>query len=122
MAGLYRMAVSAAMYKTRRTSKRPPWIRRRPLLEPESLAMGAMPTRAAISRRLSRPSSGNSAISVALATGPMPLADYSSRSRSPKCSRTWPTIWVSMSSSCALMAAMIASMLGCSPLGVICSR
>ena len=44
--------------------------------------IGATPTRAAISRRLSLPSSGNSAIKVALATGPMPLAERSSLSNS----------------------------------------
>lgn len=51
-----------------------------------SLAIGAMPTSAAISRRFRHPSSGTSAISVALATGPIPLADCSSALSWAKCS------------------------------------
>lgn len=42
-------------------------MRRRPRLVPESLAIGATPTSAAIWRWLSRPSSGSSAMRVALA-------------------------------------------------------
>lgn len=47
MTGLRHLALSAAMYRTQRASKRPPWMPRRPRLAPESLAIGAMPTSAA---------------------------------------------------------------------------
>src|SRR5690606_38057572 len=53
---------------------------------------------------------------------PGPPADSSNLSNSPKCSCTSLTICASISSSCALMAATMASMLACSFLSVICSR
>ena len=70
--GLQRLAVSAAMYNARRTSPRPPRLRRWPRFLPLSWLKRARPAREAISCRLSRPNSGSSATSVALVVGPTP--------------------------------------------------
>src|SRR6187455_2036091 len=51
---------------------RPPHTTRLPRSVPLSRASGATPTRAAICLRLRRPSSGTSATSVRLTTGPTP--------------------------------------------------
>src|SRR5262249_39893861 len=72
MSGLRRLATNAAMYKTARTGARPPQMVRLPAHVPLSRFNGATPTRAAISWRLSRPSSGRSASRVVATTGPTP--------------------------------------------------
>ena len=64
MSGLQRMAVMVAMYKTARTSARPPQMKRLPRNVPLSRANGASPTSAAICRRSNAPSSGHLASSV----------------------------------------------------------
>ena len=50
---------------------------------------------------------------ASLATGPMPLAERSSLSNSAQFAWTWLTIWASTSPSCLRIAAIMASMLGC---------
>ena len=70
--GLWRMPVSAARYKAVRTSARPPHTERRPRRVPLSWLMGASPAKAAISRRLIWPSSGNSANRVKAVSVPTP--------------------------------------------------
>ena len=60
------------MERAARTEARPPQTERRPRQAPLSRLKGATPTRAAISWRLSVPSSGTSASKVWQATGPMP--------------------------------------------------
>src|SRR5882724_97452 len=79
------MAVIVAMYRTRRTGARPPVTMRRPRSVPLSRLNGATPTRAAILRRVSRPSSGRSAMRVNAVTGPIPGTERrrSSASRQP---------------------------------------
>jgi hypothetical protein len=54
------------------TRRRPPQMVRRPCSMPLSRLSGARPTAWSISRRLSRPSSGNSASKVRHDTGPTP--------------------------------------------------
>jgi hypothetical protein len=61
-----------AIYKTQRTSARPPFVLRLPRLLPLSLLNGAVPTRAAICLRLQTPSSGRVAINVAAVIFPTP--------------------------------------------------
>ncbi len=73
--GLQRRAVSAAMYRALRTEMRPPQMERLPRSFPLSWLYGASPARAEIWQRLSRPSSGNSAINRALVVGPTPGTD-----------------------------------------------
>ncbi len=70
--GLKRRALSAAIYRLRRTEALPPRIARRPRNSPLSQLKGARPTSAEIFRRLSRPNSGTSAIRVTLVFGPIP--------------------------------------------------
>ncbi len=65
------------MYRALRTEMRPPQMERLPRSFPLSWLYGANPTRAEISRRLRRPSSGSSATSVALVAGPTPGTDFS---------------------------------------------
>jgi hypothetical protein len=77
MIGLQRRAVSAAMYSALRTEMRPHQMDHFPRSFPLSRLYGASPTRAEISRRLSRPSSGSSATSVALLAGPTSGTDLS---------------------------------------------
>src|SRR5437879_3077990 len=60
------------MYSVLRTGARPPQMWRVPRCWPLSQFNGATPTRAAIRRRLSCPSSGKSASSVVAKTGPTP--------------------------------------------------
>src|SRR5205823_1261879 len=72
MRGLQRQAASAAMYSGLRTEARPPRMARLPRSVPESRLNGAKPTRAAICWRLSLPSSGSSAMSVAAVASPTP--------------------------------------------------
>ena len=69
---LHRLAVSAAMYSVARRAPRPPRMRRCPRNAPLSWLNGARPARLAICCRLSRPSSGSSATSVAPVVGPTP--------------------------------------------------
>src|SRR3989338_2926384 len=69
---LHRIAETVAMYKTARTSARPPQTKRLPRCLPLSLANGATPVSAAISRRLSVPSSGHFASIVRVVTAPTP--------------------------------------------------
>src|SRR6266567_3331051 len=90
MTGFHRVAVAAAMKSTARTDARPPQIVRRPRSVPLSRASGATPTSAAISFRLKRPSSGNSARSVRLVIGPIPgtLCNRSSWARHKGLART----------------------------------
>ena len=76
MTGLRLIATREHMYRTARTGDRPPQIIRRPRSLPLSRLNGATPTSAAIFLRLSVPSSGNSANSVAVATGPTPICLY----------------------------------------------
>jgi hypothetical protein len=72
MTGLQRTAARVLMYKTERTSARPPQTDRFPLYWPLSRLSGATPTKWATSRRFSDPSSGNPASSVTDNTGPTP--------------------------------------------------
>ena len=71
------MAERVAMYRAFRTSVRPPAMVRLPRIWPESRLTGATPTRAAIRRRSSWPSSGRSAIRVREVTSPTPGTDVS---------------------------------------------
>lgn len=66
------MAASAAVYRLRRTWARAPKIVRWPRICPESRLNGATPIKALICRRDRFPSSGTSAIKVAMVAGPMP--------------------------------------------------
>src|SRR5687767_3427732 len=81
MVGLWLMATRVAMYRARRTSARPPRIRRYPVRVPLSSANGATPTSLLICRWLSAPSSGSEARSRAEVAGPMPGTDCSNWSR-----------------------------------------
>ncbi len=77
IAELQRVAVSVAMNKVARNAARPPRMCRCPRYLPLSWLNGARPANDAISVRLSWPSSGSSATSVALLVGPMPGTDSS---------------------------------------------
>jgi len=68
------MAETVAMYKTERTSARPPQTDRRPRNFPLSRFKGATPTNLAISLRFRLPSSGTLLNRVWHNTGPTPLA------------------------------------------------
>jgi hypothetical protein len=69
----HRMAVTVDMYKTLRTSARPPQMRRFPRCCPLSLASGAIPANAAMALRSRVPSSGSWASRVAeVVAGPHP--------------------------------------------------
>ena len=70
MTGLWRLATNAPMYKAARTRARPPQTVRLPLRVPLSRLKGATPTRAAICRRSSVPSSGVVADHLWLRYGP----------------------------------------------------
>lgn len=72
MTGLKRIAVIIAIYKTARTSERPPQVRRFPRYFPLSQFIGATPTSAAIDRRSSFPSSGRLASKDVDNTSPTP--------------------------------------------------
>ncbi|SFD39969.1 hypothetical protein SAMN04489710_101526 [Paracidovorax konjaci] len=72
VAGLERRVVAVAMYKVLRTSEHPPQMQRCPRIWPESRFKGATPTSAAMRRRSSLPSSGNSASNTATLAAPMP--------------------------------------------------
>ena len=88
--GLRRLPTRAAMYKAARTVARPPQIVRLPRMVPLSRLIGARPTNAATCLRSRVPSSGRSASSVTLTTGPMPgtLRSRSSCSRQSGLART----------------------------------
>ena len=66
---LHWMAERVAMYGTTLTSARPPQTDRLPWCLPLSLASGATPARAAISRRFNVPNSGHLAIRVTVVPG-----------------------------------------------------
>ena len=70
------------MKRVARTVARPPGMVRRPRNVPLSQLIGATPTRAAILRRVSWPSSGSSAIRVRRVTGPTPGTRLSSSASS----------------------------------------
>ena len=107
MTGFHRAALTVAMKRAFRTVVRPPMIMRRPRIAPLSRLMGATPTKAAMRRRSSKPSSGSSAISVRAVIGPMPgtEASRSSVSRQTGMPRTVPLRSRSISpSSCCSQA------------------
>src|SRR5579859_7510076 len=92
--GLQRLPTRAPMYRAARTVPRPPQIVRLPRSVPLSRLSGASPTSAAIGLRSSVPSSGRSANSTALTTGPMPgtLRNTFSCSRHSELPRiAWPS-------------------------------
>ena len=75
--GLKREATMAPMNRTRRTLARPPPMKLLPRHWPDCRVQGASPTRAAICRRSSDPSSGSSAIRERAMVGPMPGTEAS---------------------------------------------
>lgn len=70
--GVWQAAASAAWNSTCRRDRPPPAIILLPLIAPLSCGTGASPVMAAASPDVIRPSSGNSAISIAAETGPIP--------------------------------------------------
>ena len=90
MAGLWRVAVRVGMYRALRRLARPPMTMRRPRKVPLSRLTGATPTRLAMRRRSSLPSSGSSAMSVRAEVLPMPGTEASSSSVSRQAGRRAP--------------------------------
>ena len=121
MAGLTREALRVAMYKTARRCDLPPQTVRLPRNRPLSRFNGATPTKAAIWRRDSVPSSGRPVIRLTESTWPTPgtLRSKSSFSRHTGLLRIADSRCRSISSSRACSQAMCCWMSLCTTLGEI---
>ena len=96
---LPRTADKVAIYRTERTSARPPQIMRYPRWKPLSRLNGAKPAKAAISRRFNRPNSGKYDSNVNIVTGPTPGALCSKSTRSFQMSEAFKVAFKSSSRS-----------------------